>query len=85
METLATFIQLIRPSMHMAKLDIKDTYYSIPIYGPHQKLYEDYKTNVITRVNSQGVIQKSFLGDGSTKKCNQVCDQALIKSTWGFG
>ena len=71
--------------MHMAKLDIKDTYYSIPIYGPHQKLYEDYKTNVITRVNSQGVIQKSFLGDSSTKKCNQVCDQALIKSTWGSG
>ena len=71
--------------MHMAKLDIKDTYYSIPIYGPHQKLYEDYKTNVITRINSQGVIQKSFLGDSSTKKCNQVCDQALIKSTWGSG
>ena len=85
METLATIIQLIRPSMHMAKLDIKDTYYSIPIYGPHQKLYEDYKTNVITRINSQGVIQKSFLGDSSTKKCNQVCDQALIKSTWGSG
>ena len=51
METLATIIQLIRPSMYMAKLDIKDTYYSIPIYEPHQKLYEDYKPNAITGVN----------------------------------
>ena len=31
METLATIIQLIRPNMYMAKLDI-DAYYSIPIY-----------------------------------------------------
>ena len=83
METLATILQLIRPSMYLAKLDFKDTYYSIPIYEPHQKLYENYKTNVITGVNSQGVIQKSFLGGGSTKKCNQDCDQALTKSTWG--
>ena len=36
METLATIIQLIRPNMFMAKLEIKDTYYSIPIYKPHQ-------------------------------------------------
>ena len=32
METLATTIQLIRPNMYMAKLDIKDAYHSIPIY-----------------------------------------------------
>ena len=32
METLATIIQFIRPNMYMAKLDIKDAYYSIPIY-----------------------------------------------------
>ena len=31
METLATIIQLIRPNMYMAKLDIKDAYYSISI------------------------------------------------------
>ena len=37
METLATIIQLIRPNMYMAKLDIKDAYYSIPIYETHQK------------------------------------------------
>ena len=34
METLATTIQLIRPNIYMAKLDIKDAYYSIPIYEP---------------------------------------------------
>ena len=37
METLATIIQLIMPNMYMAKLDIKDAYYSIPIYETHQK------------------------------------------------
>ena len=37
METLTTIIQLIRPNMYMAQLEIKDAYYSIPIYEPHQK------------------------------------------------
>ena len=34
METLATIIQLIGPNMYMNELDIKNTYYSIPIYEP---------------------------------------------------
>ena len=36
METLATIIQLIRPNVYMAKLDIKDAYYSIPNYEPEK-------------------------------------------------
>ena len=31
----------------------------------------------------QGVIQKIFLGGGSTKKCDHDCVQPLIKSSWG--
>ena len=34
--------------------------------------------------NSQGVIQKIFLGGSSTKKYDHDCDQALIKSSWGY-
>ena len=37
METIATVIRLMRPEMFMAKLDMKDAYYSIPILGSHQK------------------------------------------------
>ena len=37
MEALFTIMQFIRPNMYMAKFDIKDAYYSIPIYEPHQK------------------------------------------------
>ena len=47
METLATIIQLIRPNMFVAKLEINDTYYSIPIYEPHQKfLKSEYKSRL---------------------------------------
>ena len=35
---------MIRPSMYMAKLDIKDVYYSIPIQSQHQK-YLKMKNN----------------------------------------
>ena len=35
---------MIRPSMYMAKLDIKDAYYSIPIQSQHQK-YLKMKNN----------------------------------------
>ena len=38
MQTLATTLCLIRPNMYMAKLDIKDAYYSIPIHKDDQKL-----------------------------------------------
>ena len=37
MEILATIIELITTNMYMAKLDIKDAYYSIPIYETRQK------------------------------------------------
>ena len=38
MQTLASILCLIRPNMYMAKLDIKDAYYSIPIHEVDQKL-----------------------------------------------
>ena len=34
------------------------------------------------KVSNQEVIEKFFLGGGSTKKCDHDCDQALIKSSW---
>jgi len=38
MQTLTSILCLIRPNMFMAKLDIKDAYYSIPIHKDHQRL-----------------------------------------------
>jgi len=38
MQTLTSILCLIRPNMFMAKLDIKDAYYSIPIGKDHQRL-----------------------------------------------
>ena len=38
METVSTILHLVRPGMYMAKLDIKDAYYSIPICEDHQSL-----------------------------------------------
>ena len=37
METLDTIVQLFKRGVFMSKLDIKDAYYSIPIYKPDQK------------------------------------------------
>ena len=44
MHTLSSILCMIRPSMYMAKLDIKDAYYSIPIQSQHQK-YLKMKNN----------------------------------------
>jgi len=38
MQTLSLILCLIRPNMYLAKLDIKDAYYSIPISEERQKL-----------------------------------------------
>ena len=43
-ETLGTIIQHIRPNMYMAKLDIRDTYYIIPVYEPFLKF--EYKSTL---------------------------------------
>lgn len=40
MQTLSSILCLIRPNMYMAKLDIKDAYYSVPIMPSHQKLFK---------------------------------------------
>ena len=37
MDTLASILTLVRPGAFMAKVDIKDAYYSVPIYPPDQK------------------------------------------------
>ena len=36
---------------------------------------------ILGKDKHQGVIQKTFLGDVSMKKCAHDCDQALIKSS----
>ena len=38
METDSTILHLVRPGMYIAKLDIKDAYYSVPICEDHQSL-----------------------------------------------
>ena len=38
MDTISSILHLVRPNMFLAKLDIKDAYYSIPIEDSHQKL-----------------------------------------------
>ena len=38
MQTLASILCMIRPNMYLAKLDIKDAYYSVPIHSSSQKL-----------------------------------------------
>ena len=40
METIGTIVQLVKPGIFMSKLDIKDGYFSIPIYEPDQKISE---------------------------------------------
>jgi len=42
MQTLKSIICLVRPGAYMAKLDIKDAYYSIPIHKDSRKLSKFY-------------------------------------------
>lgn len=37
METLASALQLIKPNCYLAILDLKDAYYSVPIFIEHRK------------------------------------------------
>ena len=37
METIKSVLNLVTPKCYMAKIDIKDEYYSIPILNEHQK------------------------------------------------
>ena len=61
METLATIIQLIKPNMYMAKVDIKDAYHSIQIYELHQKFLKfKYKSRLFKfTVLSNGYTEES--------------------------
>ena len=52
-------MQLIRPNMYMAKLHIKDAYYSILIYEPHQKILKfEYKSRLFKSMSFQMVIKR---------------------------
>ena len=37
MESIKQVIHMIKPNMHLASLDIKDAFYTAPIYEPHRK------------------------------------------------
>ena len=37
MESIKQVIHMIKPNMYLASLDIKDTFYTAPIYEPHIK------------------------------------------------
>ena len=47
METLSSILCFIRPNDYMAKIDIKDTYCSIPILEQHQKLLKFIHKNYL--------------------------------------
>ena len=47
METISTILHLVRSGMFMAKLDIKDAYYSVPKCEDHQNLLKfQYQTSL---------------------------------------
>ena len=47
METVSTILHLVRPGMFMAKLDIKDAYYSVAICEDYQSLLKfQYQTSL---------------------------------------
>lgn len=58
-KTIGTVIKLMRPEMFMAKLDMKDAYYSIPILGSHQKH--------LTFNYNHELYKNTFLPNGYTK------------------
>ena len=47
METLASILTLVQPHCFMAKVDIKDVYYSVPIHEGDQKLLKFHFENVL--------------------------------------
>ena len=47
MEALSSILCLIQPNNYMAKIDIKDAYYSIPIFEQHQKLLKFIHKNCL--------------------------------------
>ena len=49
METISTIIHLVRPSMYIAKLDVMNSYYSVPICGDHQSLLKFQYQNCLTQ------------------------------------
>ena len=42
METIKSILTLVTPNCYMAKIDIKDAYYSVPIVPEHQKYQNLY-------------------------------------------
>ena len=47
METISTILHLVRPGKYMAKLDIKDAYYSVSTCEDHQSLLKfQYQTSL---------------------------------------
>ena len=47
MEIISTILHLVRPGMFMAKVDIKDAYYSVSVCEDHQILLKfQYQTSL---------------------------------------
>ena len=42
METIKSILTLVTPNCYMAKVDVKDAYYSVPILPEHQKFLKLY-------------------------------------------
>ena len=45
MESIKQVIHMIKLNMHLASLDIKDAFYTVPIYEPHRKYLKFMRLN----------------------------------------
>lgn len=52
MESIYQVLDIIRPDVYMASIDLKDAFYSIPIYIKHQKYLKFFVTNKIYQYTS---------------------------------
>ena len=59
------------------------TLVKIKLWGIYCILKNTNSDCLLLNTTTQGVIEKNFLGGGSTKKCDHNCDQTIIKSSWG--
>ena len=51
MESMKQVMHMIKPNMYLASLDIKDAFYTVPIYEPHRKYLKFMWLNKIKHIN----------------------------------
>ena len=49
MESIKNVLDVLRPNVYMASIDLKDAFYSVPIFEPHQKYLKFYVNNQLLK------------------------------------